>query len=49
MREGDGHAHPVPGVFLVIGRLVPVCHEEEGLHEGDAVELVVEVVEDLIS
>ena len=49
MCEGDGYAHPVPGVFLIVGGFIPVCHEKEGLHEGDTVELVVEVVEDLRS
>ncbi|EPE02967.1 hypothetical protein F503_08844 [Ophiostoma piceae UAMH 11346] len=43
--ERDGNAHPVPGVLLVVGGLVPVGHEQEGLDEGEAVGLVVEVVQ----
>ena len=42
--EGGGHAHPVPHILLVGGRLVLVRHEEEGLDEGDTVELVIEIV-----
>lgn len=37
----------MPGVFLVIGRLVPVCHQQKGLHERDAINLVVKVVQQL--
>jgi hypothetical protein len=47
MCERDGDAHPMPGVFLVVGCFVPVGHEEEGLDEGYAVDFVIKVVEHL--
>ena len=47
MGEGDGDAHPVPGVLLVVWGLIPVGHEEEGLDDGDAVGFVVEIVQGL--
>jgi len=47
VRERDGHAHPVPGVFLVVGGFVPVGHQEEGLDEGDPIYFVVEIIENL--
>jgi hypothetical protein len=37
----------VPGVLLVIGCLIPICHQEQALDEDEAVRLVVEVVEEL--
>lgn len=47
MGEGDGDSHPVPGILLVVWGLIPVGHEEEGLDDGDAVGLVVEIVQGL--
>ena len=47
--EGDCNTHPMPGILLVVGRLVPICHEQERLDEGDSVDLVVEVIENLSS
>lgn len=48
MCKGNGHAHPMPCIFLVVGSFVPVCHQKKGLDEGYAIDFVVEVVEDLL-
>lgn len=47
MRERYGHTHPMPGILLVIGCFVPVCHEKQGLDEYETVALVVKVVQKL--
>ena len=48
MCEGNGHTHPMPCIFLIVGGFVPISHQEKGLDEGYAIDFVVEVVEDLI-
>lgn len=45
--EGNGNAHPVPGVFLVVGGLVPVGHLHERLDEHEAVLFIVKVIQEL--
>lgn len=51
--ESDGvgkrncDAHPVPSVFLVFRRLVPISHEKQRLNKDESVGLVIEVIEDL--
>ena len=43
--QGQADAHPVPGVLLVVGRLVPIGHQQERLNERNAVHFVVEVIQ----
>lgn len=45
MGQRDGNAHPVPGVFLVIRRLIPVRHEKQRLDEDEPIGIVVKVIE----
>lgn len=45
--ERNGNAHPVPGVFLVVGGLVPVGHLHERLDEHEAVLFIVKVIQEL--
>ena len=47
VRQADGDAHPVPGVLLVVGALVPERLQQKTLDKDDAVQLVVEVVQEL--
>ena len=48
VRQRYRDAHPVPRVFGVVGRLVPVRHEQQALDQDQAVRLVIKVVEELL-
>lgn len=46
--EGNTHGDPVSAIFVPVGILIPICHEQQALYDNEIVVLDIKVIKCLL-